>query len=93
MPRRPSRPIRARNRFAPAGTNDCAVHNGGCSHLCFWCQRAVRCACPMGMELLSDLRTCVVPEAFLLFTNRYGEGQARFLRVRALRGSEWGCVS
>jgi len=25
----------------------------------------------MGMELLSDLHTCVVPEAFLLFTNRY----------------------
>lgn len=24
----------------------------------------------MGLELLSDLRTCVVPEAFLLFTNR-----------------------
>lgn len=53
------------------GTNGCAVDNGGCSHLCFWCQQAVRCACPMGLELLSDLKTCVVPEAFLLFTNRY----------------------
>lgn len=63
--------------FALTGTNDCALNNGGCSHLCFWCQRAVRCACPMGMELLSDLRTCVVPEAFLLFTNRYGQVLAR----------------
>ncbi|CAN9499060.1 unnamed protein product [Ophioblennius macclurei] len=52
------------------GTNDCALDNGGCSHLCFWRQQAVSCACPMGMELLSDLQTCVVPEAFLLFTNR-----------------------
>lgn len=52
------------------GTNGCAVDNGGCSHLCFWCRQAVSCACPMGMELLSDLQTCVVPEAFLLFTNR-----------------------
>ncbi|XP_028286130.1 low-density lipoprotein receptor-related protein 5 [Parambassis ranga] len=52
------------------GTNGCAVDNGKCSHLCFWRQQAVSCACPMGMELLSDLQTCVVPEAFLLFTNR-----------------------
>ncbi|XP_078114054.1 low-density lipoprotein receptor-related protein 5 [Sander vitreus] len=52
------------------GTNGCALDNGGCSHLCFWCRQAVSCACPMGMELLSDLQTCVVPEAFLLFTNR-----------------------
>uniref|UniRef100_A0AAR2KMR7 Low density lipoprotein receptor-related protein 5 n=1 Tax=Pygocentrus nattereri TaxID=42514 RepID=A0AAR2KMR7_PYGNA len=52
------------------GTNGCADSNGGCSHLCFFGPRGVSCACPMGLELLSDLRTCVVPEAFLLFTNR-----------------------
>lgn len=52
------------------GTNGCAVDNGGCSHLCFWRRQAISCACPMGMELLSDMQTCVVPEAFLLFTNR-----------------------
>ncbi|XP_029697135.1 low-density lipoprotein receptor-related protein 5 isoform X2 [Takifugu rubripes] len=62
--------LKATNVTETHGTNDCALNNGGCSHLCFWCQRAVRCACPMGMELLSDLHTCVVPEAFLLFTNR-----------------------
>lgn len=56
--------------FFLSGTNGCAGDNGGCSHLCFWRQQAVSCACPMGMELLSDLQTCVVPEAFLLFTNR-----------------------
>ncbi|KAG7281188.1 hypothetical protein CRUP_032891 [Coryphaenoides rupestris] len=52
------------------GTNGCAAENGGCSHLCFWHVQGARCACPMGLELLSDLQTCVVPEAFLLFTNR-----------------------
>ncbi|KAI4889841.1 hypothetical protein NFI96_010472 [Prochilodus magdalenae] len=52
------------------GTNGCADSNGGCTHLCFFGPRGVSCACPMGLELLSDLRTCVVPEAFLLFTNR-----------------------
>ncbi|KAG7329468.1 hypothetical protein KOW79_007642 [Hemibagrus wyckioides] len=52
------------------GTNGCTESNGGCSHLCFNGPRGLTCACPMGLELLSDLRTCVVPEAFLLFTNR-----------------------
>uniref|UniRef100_A0AAY5EKD9 Low density lipoprotein receptor-related protein 5 n=1 Tax=Electrophorus electricus TaxID=8005 RepID=A0AAY5EKD9_ELEEL len=52
------------------GTNGCAFSNGGCSHLCFHGPRELTCACPMGLELLSDLHTCVVPEAFLLFTNR-----------------------
>uniref|UniRef100_A0A672Q6C7 Low-density lipoprotein receptor-related protein 5-like n=1 Tax=Sinocyclocheilus grahami TaxID=75366 RepID=A0A672Q6C7_SINGR len=52
------------------GTNGCAENNGGCSHLCFHGPQGLSCACPMGLELLSDLRTCVVPEAFLLFTNR-----------------------
>ena len=53
-----------------SGTNGCAAGNGGCSHLCFWHVQGARCACPMGLELLPDLQTCVVPEAFLLFTNR-----------------------
>uniref|UniRef100_A0A672JJU4 Low density lipoprotein receptor-related protein 5 n=1 Tax=Salarias fasciatus TaxID=181472 RepID=A0A672JJU4_SALFA len=68
-------PVSVSKHFCPlsvciTGTNGCAVDNGGCSHLCFWRQQAVSCSCPMGMELLSDLQTCVVPEAFLLFTNR-----------------------
>lgn len=53
-----------------SGTNGCAENNGGCSHLCFHRPQGLTCACPMGLELLSDLRTCVVPEAFLLFSNR-----------------------
>ncbi|KAG8563697.1 hypothetical protein GDO81_016176 [Engystomops pustulosus] len=52
------------------GTNPCADHNGGCSHLCFFTPRAIRCSCPMGLELLSDMKTCIIPEAFLVFTSR-----------------------
>lgn len=55
-----------------AGTNPCAHSNGGCSHLClFTADQGVTCACPMGLELLSNGKTCIVPEAFLLFTSHY----------------------
>ncbi|XP_054246287.1 low-density lipoprotein receptor-related protein 5 [Indicator indicator] len=52
------------------GTNSCAENNGGCSHLCFFTPQEARCACPMGLELLTDMKTCIVPEAFLVFTSR-----------------------
>eukprot|EP00070_Physeter_catodon_P049843 XP_028356737.1 low-density lipoprotein receptor-related protein 5 [Physeter catodon] len=52
------------------GTNPCADRNGGCSHLCFFTPRAAKCGCPVGLELLRDMKTCVVPEAFLVFTSR-----------------------
>ncbi|KAK2099997.1 Low-density lipoprotein receptor- protein 5 [Saguinus oedipus] len=52
------------------GTNPCADENGGCSHLCFFTPRSTRCGCPIGLELLSDMKTCIVPEAFLVFTSR-----------------------
>lgn len=55
--------------FLP-GTNPCADKNGGCSHLCFFTPRATKCGCPIGLELLSDTKTCIVPEAFLVFTSR-----------------------
>lgn len=28
----------------------------------------MRCGCPNGLELLGDLQSCIVPEAFLLFS-------------------------
>ncbi|NP_001170929.2 low-density lipoprotein receptor-related protein 5 isoform 1 precursor [Danio rerio] len=62
--------LKATKVMEAEGTNGCAENNGGCSHLCFHRPQGLSCACPMGLELLSDLRTCVVPEAFLLFTNR-----------------------
>ncbi|KAG7267428.1 hypothetical protein CRUP_021333 [Coryphaenoides rupestris] len=42
--------------------------NGGCSHLCLYTPRGPQCACPIGLELISDMSTCIVPEAFLLFS-------------------------
>uniref|UniRef100_A0A8C7KCZ2 LDL receptor related protein 6 n=1 Tax=Oncorhynchus kisutch TaxID=8019 RepID=A0A8C7KCZ2_ONCKI len=50
------------------GTNLCAEANGGCSHLCLYKPVGVQCACPIGLELIADLSTCIVPEAFLLFS-------------------------
>ncbi|OWF50740.1 low-density lipoprotein receptor-related protein 6-like [Mizuhopecten yessoensis] len=53
------------------GTNPCADNNGGCSHLCLMtADQGPVCACPMGLELVSNGKTCIVPEAFLLFTRR-----------------------
>lgn len=53
-----------------SGTNPCAEENGGCSHLCLYRPQGLRCACPIGFELISDMKTCIVPEAFLLFSRR-----------------------
>ncbi|XP_078453259.1 low-density lipoprotein receptor-related protein 6-like [Lampetra planeri] len=52
------------------GTNPCTLDNGGCSHLCLYRPVGPRCACPMGLELLGDMHTCILPEAFLLFSRR-----------------------
>lgn len=52
------------------GSNPCAEANGGCSHLCLYRPQGLRCACPIGFELISDMKTCIVPEAFLLFSRR-----------------------
>uniref|UniRef100_A0A8C1RHZ8 Low density lipoprotein receptor-related protein 6 n=1 Tax=Cyprinus carpio TaxID=7962 RepID=A0A8C1RHZ8_CYPCA len=50
------------------GVNPCAHANGGCSHLCLYKPQGVSCACPIGLELMADLSTCIIPEAFLLFS-------------------------
>ena len=41
------------------GFNDCQVNNGGCSHLCLFRRVGVKCACPAGMELLADKKSCI----------------------------------
>ena len=50
----------------------CGGNNGNCSHLCLYRPPPSRhvCACPMGLELMADGQTCIVPEAFLLFSSR-----------------------
>lgn len=50
------------------GTNACADGNGGCSHLCLFKPQGLQCGCPIGLELIADMKTCIVPEAFLLFS-------------------------
>ncbi|XP_022106372.1 low-density lipoprotein receptor-related protein 6-like [Acanthaster planci] len=50
------------------GHNPCGTNNGGCSHLCFYLPPSIICSCPIGYELLADQRTCIIPEAFLLFS-------------------------
>ncbi|XP_011500691.1 PREDICTED: low-density lipoprotein receptor-related protein 6 isoform X2 [Ceratosolen solmsi marchali] len=63
--------LKAVHRGTPNGTNPCAKNNGGCSHLCLnrpWDKYV--CACQIGYELTKDMKTCVVPEAFLLFTRK-----------------------
>ncbi|XP_076640079.1 low-density lipoprotein receptor-related protein 6 isoform X1 [Colletes latitarsis] len=58
------------------GTNPCAKHNGGCSHLCL--NRPGNkyvCACQIGYELTKDKRTCIVPDAFMLFAKKENIGR------------------
>ncbi|XP_049808128.1 low-density lipoprotein receptor-related protein 6 [Schistocerca nitens] len=58
------------------GTNPCAKNNGGCDQLCL--NRPGNdyiCACKMGYELATDNRTCVIPEAFLLFVRKENIGR------------------
>nr|XP_028584444.1 low-density lipoprotein receptor-related protein 6 isoform X3 [Podarcis muralis] len=62
--------LKAANVHQILGTNPCAESNGGCSHLCLYRPQGLRCACPIGLELISDMKTCIVPEAFLLFSRR-----------------------
>ena len=52
------------------GTNACAGDNNGCSHLCLYRPQGPICACPIGYELIQDQKTCLVPDAFLLFSRR-----------------------
>ncbi|KAL1418892.1 hypothetical protein MTO96_025621 [Rhipicephalus appendiculatus] len=53
------------------GINVCGRTNGGCSHLCLRKPHGYSCACPTGILLKSDDRTCYeAPSAFLLFANR-----------------------
>ncbi|GFQ74800.1 low-density lipoprotein receptor-related protein 6 [Trichonephila clavata] len=63
--------LKAINVHAIHGTNPCSINNGNCSHLCL--NRPgnnFTCSCPIGLELTSDNVTCIVPEAFLIFSRK-----------------------
>ncbi|XP_076470996.1 low-density lipoprotein receptor-related protein 4-like isoform X2 [Babylonia areolata] len=51
--------------------NRCGNNNGGCSHLCLPNPGGASCACPTGLRLQRDGRTCdTVPREYLLFAGR-----------------------
>ncbi|XP_023718934.1 low-density lipoprotein receptor-related protein 6-like, partial [Cryptotermes secundus] len=57
------------------GSYPCTYNNGNCSHLCLSRPHDYVCACQIGYELAADQRTCVVPEAFLLFARKENIGR------------------
>ncbi|XP_069679259.1 low-density lipoprotein receptor-related protein 6 [Periplaneta americana] len=58
------------------GRNPCTENNGNCSHLCLnRPNNNYICACQIGYELAANERTCVVPEAFLLFARKENIGR------------------
>uniref|UniRef100_A0A1A9WIS8 EGF-like domain-containing protein n=1 Tax=Glossina brevipalpis TaxID=37001 RepID=A0A1A9WIS8_9MUSC len=52
------------------GTNACAMRNGGCSHLCLNRPSDYVCRCSIEYELANDKKTCVIPDAYLLFSKQ-----------------------
>ncbi|KAK2107972.1 Low-density lipoprotein receptor- protein 4 [Saguinus oedipus] len=55
----------------PLGFNKCSSRNGGCSHLCLPQPSGFSCACPTGIQLKGDGKTCdPSPETYLLFSSR-----------------------
>ncbi|KAA0723842.1 Low-density lipoprotein receptor-related protein 4 [Triplophysa tibetana] len=63
--------IQAVDRAGPLGFNKCGRRNGECTHLCLPRHNGTSCACPTGILLKSDGRSCdPLPETYLLFSNR-----------------------
>nr|CAH7753133.1 unnamed protein product [Callosobruchus chinensis] len=58
------------------GTNPCQTNNGNCSQLCLYRHNQSRvCACQIDFELTEDMKTCVKPEAFLLYVKKDSIGR------------------
>uniref|UniRef100_A0A8C5AXU6 EGF-like domain-containing protein n=1 Tax=Gadus morhua TaxID=8049 RepID=A0A8C5AXU6_GADMO len=63
--------IQAVDRATPLAFNRCGRMNGGCTHLCLPRPNSTSCACPTGVLLKGDGRSCDdSPETYLLFSNR-----------------------
>lgn len=58
------------------GWNPCKENNGNCAQLCFHRHNETRiCACQIEYELARDMRSCVKPDAFLLYTRNTSIGR------------------
>ena len=44
--------------FIAVGSLQCAVNNGGCSHICTDINGGIQCSCETGFELESDKTSC-----------------------------------
>ena len=42
-----------------SGNHLCKVNNGGCSHLCLLTPNGYQCACPDGLSLESESKSCL----------------------------------
>ncbi|OCT83711.1 low-density lipoprotein receptor-related protein 4 [Xenopus laevis] len=63
--------IQAVDRTHALGYNKCGDNNGGCSHLCLPNSTSYSCACPTGIQLKDDGKTCnPSPDTYLLFSSR-----------------------
>lgn len=51
--------------------NPCSTRNGGCSHICLLNSKDYSCACPIGVKLTEDNRTCKEqPSSYIIFAHR-----------------------
>lgn len=57
------------------GSNPCTIKNGGCNHLCLNRPQDYVCRCQIEYELQKDKKTCVIPEAFILFSKQDSIGR------------------
>ncbi|XP_072942146.1 low-density lipoprotein receptor-related protein 4 [Epargyreus clarus] len=63
--------VRVFHKERRSGVNRCSKNNGGCSHLCLLKPGGRTCACPTGVRLSSDGKTCTNgPINFLIFAHR-----------------------
>ncbi|XP_054269003.1 low-density lipoprotein receptor-related protein 4 [Macrosteles quadrilineatus] len=63
----------------PNFTNHCGEDNGGCSHLCLPNTNSFQCACPLGLKLTDNKRTCdSTPDQLMIFARK------KDLRLRRL---------
>lgn len=63
--------VRVFHRSRRRMQNACEHFNGGCSHLCLLSENDYSCACPIGIKLSADMRTCFDgPSTYILFAHR-----------------------